>query len=324
MRIVVALLCLALPVLAQEEEGLVFGKDPVACAPIECETRVPNGWKVAQDRTGLSARGDGMGFVITREPLLEDAKTFGASWAAVLAKAGNPVEVKSVRAGRYRAFFASWPASGRTIAVYRIHVPDQEYLYNVSFSTPKDAADREALVQGVLKSFKCTSKKVKLALQQTSVEIDQAGVIRLPEGFEPKKNFRWRGGIYVKTRKGYDKPVQVGVIYTASFQVGLGLPTGGMTSKGEDLNRYLIGELSRLGMKFGGKFKTKSASYGGFKGSAMTGKVTGTEGETYEVYMWSGKGKRRTASVALIIHERELRVHKRYFTTVLKTFKAKK
>ncbi len=323
MRTVFLLALLALPLAAQEEEGFVFGKQPIACNPIECEVRVPNGWKVAQDRTGLSAEGNGMGFVITREPLLEDEKTFGASWQAVLAKANNTVEVKKVRAGRYKAFFASWPASGRTIAIYRIHVPDQEYLYNVSFSAPTDAAEREALVAGVLKSFKCTSKKAKLALQKIRTAIGNAGQFQLPEGFAEKPS-RWRGKTYVKTRPGYAKPQQVGVIYTGSFRVGLGLPGGGTTSKGEDLNRFIIGQLGQAGMKFGDKFKTKSATYGGFKGALTTGRATGTEGETYHVYLWSGKGKRQTASIVLVLHERELRVHKKYFTTVAKTFKAKK
>ena len=320
MRIAVAVLLMACALPAQEEEGLVFGKQPVACAPIECETRVPNGWKVAQDHTGLSAQGkgaqgDGMGFVITREPLLEDAKTFGASWAEVLAKAGKPIEVKSVRAGRYRAFFASWPASGRTIAVYRIHVPDQEYLYNVSFSTPKDAADREALVQGVLKSFKCTSKKGKLALQETSVEIGSAATIRLPEGFEAKKHPRLRVVYFVKLRRGYPTRQEAGVIYL--------FPTDARR-RPEDTNLQLIAQLGRLGLKFGNDFKSKDATYGGFKGEGKAGTVIGTEGETYSTYVWSGKKKRKGASVILVIHEREMRLHKKYFATVLKSLKAQK
>ena len=194
----IVLLLLVTPLLAQEaeEEGLVFGKDPVVCAPIGCEVRVPNGWKVVQDHTGMSAQGDGMGFVITREPLLEDAKTFGATWTRVLSDGGIITEVTSARAGRYKAFSAAWEpktAPGRVVEVYRIHVTDQEMLYNVSFSFPK-AADREPLLKGVLKSFKCTSNKVKLVLQEGRVAVGSAATIRLPEGYEEKRGGRWRGG----------------------------------------------------------------------------------------------------------------------------------
>jgi hypothetical protein len=320
----IVLLLFAASLLGQEEEGLVFGKKPVVCAPIECEVRVPNGWTVAQDHTGLSAQGDGFGFVITREPLLESEKTFAKSWERTLSDGGVVAKVSSARAGRYKAFRAEWEpkkAAGRVIEVYRVHVTDQEMLYNVSFSFPKDA-DREPLLKGVLKSFKCTSKKMKLVMQKTRFAIGSAASFQLPLGFEAKKDPRWRGGWYVRARKGYDKPEQAGVVYTASFSVGARFPDGGTTSKPEDVNKYLLGALSQRGMKFGEKFKTKAATYGGLKGDATTGEVRGTDGETYELYVWTGKGKRQTASVILVIHERELRVHKKYFSIVLRTLKA--
>ncbi|MHC4953037.1 MAG: hypothetical protein ACYTGZ_04045 [Planctomycetota bacterium] len=324
MRPLVLLIFLA-PALAQEE-ALPFGKEPVACKPIECEVRVPNGWKVTQDHTGMSALGGGMGFVISREPLLHDEKTFGAAWEAKLTGGGIKTTVARVRAGRYKAFKATWEpkaAPGHVVEVYRIHVPEHEMLYNLSFSAPK-AADRAALVATVLKSFKCTSKKPKLAFQQMRFEIGSAGTFKLPEGFEVKKDMRWRGDRYVRMRKGYKKPEEAGVIYTVSFPAGARLPTGGTTSKGEDVNRFILSGLTQRGMKFSEKMKTKPATYSGFKGAATTGQVIGTEGEIYELYLWTGKSKRTTASVVLIIHERELRVHKKYFTTVLKTFKAKR
>lgn len=324
MRLAVLLLITA-PLLAQEEEGLVFDKDVVECKPIECEVRVPKGWKIAQDHTGMSAQGDGMGFVITREPLLESEKTFAITWGRVLADRGIKTEVTKARAGRYKAFRAEWtPASapGHVVEVYRVHVVDQEMLYNISFSFPKDA-DRAPLLKGVLKSFKCKSPKVKLMLQKTRVAVGPA-TLQLPEGYEEKKDPMLRGGRYVKTRKGYSKPQEVGVIYTASFQTGARLPTGGMSSKPEDCNRYLLTVFGQRGVKFGEKLKTRSASYGGMKGAATIGEVKGTDGETYGAYLWTGKGKRATASVLLLVHERELRVHKKYFSIVLKTLKASK
>ena len=317
------LLLMAAALSAQEAAELEFDKKAVDCEPIECEVRIPTGWKVAQDHTGISAQGAGMGFVITREPLLEDEKEFAAKWQDVMAKARRSVEVKRVRAGRYKAFHAAWEASGRKIDVYRVHVPDQGMLYNVSFSALPDAPQRDALIQGVLKSFKCTAKKPKLQLAKQRVVVGPA-TMQLPEGYEEKKDRFWRGGRYVSMRKGYDKPEEIGVIYTATFPVGLRLPTGGMTSDPEAANKYLVTQLSQRGLKIAGKTKTKSASYAGMKGALTTGEVTGTEGETYGFYLWTGKGKRATATVAMLIHERELRVHRKYFSTVLKTLKASK
>jgi len=318
----IALLLFAAPLLAQEKEGLVFGKDEVECAPIECEVKIPEGWKVVQDHTGISAQGDGMGFVITREPLLEDEKEFAASWQAVLVKAGKSVEVKKVRAGRYRAFIAEWEAAGRAIAIYRIHVPDQEYLYNVSFSFPK-GADREPLLKGVLKSFKCTAAKAKLELEKRRVAVGSA-TVQLPIGYEETKDRFWRGGRYVQARKGYEQREEAGVIYTASFPVGPRLPTGGATSDPEAVNTYLLSLLTQRGVKMKGKIKTKSASYGGLKGALTTGEINGTGGESYGLFIWTGKGKRDTASVILLVHERELRLYKKYASTVLKTLKVSK
>ena len=74
----------------------------------------------------------------------------------------------------------------------------------------------------------------------------------------------------------------------------------------------------------GGKTKTKAASYGGLKGDLLTGEVKGTDGETYGLFLWTGKGKRETASVAMLVHEREMRLYRKYFSTVLKTLKASK
>ena len=102
------------------------------------------------------------------------------------------------------------------------------------------------------------------------------------------------------------------------------LPTGGTTSDPEDVNTYLLSILTQRGVKLKGKTRSKSASYGGLKGELMTGEITGTEGETYGLFLWTGKGKRESASVILLLHEREMRLYKKYFSTVLKTLKASK
>ena len=91
-----------------------------------------------------------------------------------------------------------------------------------------------------------------------------------------------------------------------------------------DANQQLIQLLGQMGFKFGEDWKDRGASYGGFKGEGKTGEVKGTEGETYAVHVWTGKKKRQGVAVILIIHEREMRLHKKYYATVLKTLKASK
>ena len=47
-------------------------------------------------------------------------------------------------------------------------------------------------------------------------------------------------------------------------------------------------------------------------------------GDMMEVYLWSGKGKRHSPTILIVAHERELRLDKKFFKTILKSFEAAK
>ena len=124
---------LMLLLLLVQEEGLQFEKEPVFCAAIDFEVRIPRNWKVAMDKTGMSVRGDAGGFVITREPFLGQEETFAEEWRVILVNAGLKTKVEKARAGRYRAFHAQWEsprAPGLRVDVYRVYVPDLQMLYD--------------------------------------------------------------------------------------------------------------------------------------------------------------------------------------------------
>jgi len=288
---------------------------------------VPTAWKVAQDRTGLSARGSNMGFVITREPYLGDEKTFASQWRKVLADGGILTEVKAARAGRYKAVHATWPAK-RTpdyvVEVFRVHVPDLEMLYNISFSAPK-SADRAAIVEGVLKSFKVTAKGTKLELQETRVKVGGAGAIRLPIEFvKVAPGRRMDGENYERPMVGYKMPKLAGRITLLALPAGRRLQSGGNTGDPESINAWIVQTHGVGGGAFVGKTRNKSKSAGGLKGSIFTARYEGPTGDFYQVGLWSGKGKRECPVVLMIIHERELKLHRKYFSTILKSFKATK
>ena len=328
MRPAVALFLIAVPLLARPQEGgIVFEKAPVHCAAIDFSVRIPAGWKVVQDETGLSARGKDGGFVITREPFLGEAKTFAGSWGRELAAGGIITEVKAARAGRYKGFRAEWePADspGLVVEVYRLHVPELEMLYNLSFSIAR-TADKKAIVAGALKSFKVTAKARGLELQKTTIKVGEAGAMHLPLGcVAGPVSRRQRGDTYVKTRQGYAQPkVAVTIKVAAVPAQALRLPTGGDTSKPESLNDYF---LQQFGLDSGWEKKPRSkpGSFGGLKGAMLVGRMRGKDGDAFEVCLWSGKGKRFSPTILIVAHEREVRLYKNYFKTILKSFKARK
>ena len=326
MRLAASLALLASALAAQEPE-LEFEKDPVECKSIEFEVRVPIGFKVQQDKTGLSAEGKEGGFVITREPALEEEKEFDKNWQRVLSAAGIAAQVKKARAGRYPAFHARWDSKSvpnRVVDVYRVYVDDLEMLYNISFSTPK-GSKAEGLIEGVLKSFKVTSKASRLELQKSAVEVGQAGTIHLPAGCAPEKLGQFqRGVVYRKWRSGYEKPRLAISIRLESAPANYLLPGGGTTSDPESLNRYYLDQFGLAGAKWDGKPKSKPATYDGLKGDALTGRLRDDNGDMMEVYLWSGKGKRHSPTILIVAHERELRLDKKFFKTILKSFEAAK
>ncbi|MHC4939911.1 MAG: hypothetical protein ACYTHK_13155 [Planctomycetota bacterium] len=317
-------LLIALLLLAPEEE-MVFEKEPVVCAAIEFEVRIPQGWKVAMDKTGISAQGDGAGFVITREPFLGSEDSFAEDWRVVLVNAGLKTRVEKARAGRYRAYHARWEKGGRVIDVYRLFVPDLQMLYNISFSTPKGAATDE-LFKGVFKSFKVTEKAKKLELTSTNISVGKAGTLRIPKGCEEQSR-QYGPKSYVRMMKGYEKPKTAVTIRVTSVRSGISYRTqddSGSTSDPEFLNRVQAAGLGFKDPNWIKKPKSKAASYGGLKGLALTGQIRGADGDVYEACLWSGKGKRESPTILIIVHERETKLYKNYIKTILKSFKAAK
>ncbi|MEM8882640.1 MAG: hypothetical protein AAGD14_01060 [Planctomycetota bacterium] len=328
MKTGIALALLASIAAAQE---LAFEKEPVQHRSIECEVKVPVGWSVAKDRTGLSAQGGKSGFVVTREPFLGSADDFPATWRSQLAEGGIVTDVKPTRAGRYRAFHATWEAKGapgQRIDVYRLHVPGAEMLYNISFSTPV-AMERKALFAGVLKSFKSRAVGSGITLQKTKVPVGEAGDIQLPKGFEPAPEERFQRTIGKRYRKfltGYETPKLVASMQLASLAHGLRLPGAGArnTSNPEQLAAFM---LERFGLANGNwekKPKTKKAAVRGVKGISMEGVLRGKEGGRRHVFLWCGSARPACPVVLITAGEREMRLDKNYFKTILKSYKPKK
>ena len=92
----------------------------------------------------------------------------------------------------------------------------------------------------------------------------------------------------------------------------------------EAVNQQILGALRVANGKWEGKTKSKSMKVGGLKGEMFTGRYKGAHEDWFSVGMFSGKGKQGGVSILMIVHDRELRVDKKYFTTVLKSFKAAK
>jgi hypothetical protein len=293
---------LMLLLLLVQDEGLEFEKEPVFCAAIDFEVRIPKNWKVSMDKTGMSARGDAGGFVITREPFLGQEETFAEAWRVILVNAGLKTKVEKARAGRYRAFHAQWESP----------------------STRK-VEDPKQLLEGVLKSFKVTAKATKLELQEKKTKVGSAGTFRLPKGcVAGPVNRMQRGTSYIRQFTGYAKPKTAVAIRVHSVPSGARLPDGGISSDPEALNRFYVQQFGLQDAKWIREPKSKAAGYGGLKGSALTGRMRGKEGDVYEVYLWSGKGKRQAPTILVVAHERETRLFKSYFKTILKSFKASK
>jgi hypothetical protein len=213
---------------APEEDRLTFGKKPYVVRPLEFTVRLPDGWQAQQDRTGMVAQvardPKGMGFLISREPMLHEPKEFEEQWQLTLKGAGIDTNVKKSRAGKHSGWRAKWEtdaADGRVIEVHRIHVEDNEMLYNFSFTAPKGEEhedDFERLVDGVLRSFEFTGEKPELEFNRTAEPIGTRSSLTLPKGYakpEPKggiRGFPSRGHVWVKMLEGYVPPHEAGRI----------------------------------------------------------------------------------------------------------------
>jgi len=330
MRVACASFLLAAAVAAQDEKKeleLELKDDPVVSKSIGCEIGVPAGWKVVKDRTGLSVRGPEGGYVVSREPFLGDEKTFEKKWKDVLARAGIAAEVDNVRAGRYRAFTASWPsrtADDRVVKVFRIHAEDLQMLYNVAFSMKSDL-DTEDFVEDVLRSFRVTEEERDLEFEKAPIDVGQAGKMRIPKGCaETKVGGFQPQTIYRKILTGYEKPKLALEIRAESVRTRARImQTGGNSSNPEDLIRYARVRFGLQDAQWEDEPRTRGASHGRTRGEALTGRIR-KDGEILEVYLWCGKGDNHAPMILVVAHERELRLHRRLFREILRTYEPRK
>ena len=343
MRGALALVCLlGGAVLAEGKSPFPFHKARYTCAPLEFKVALPQGWKVENDLAQLVAQSDDMGFRISREPFLGDPKKFAAAWGALLAEAGLNAEVKKARAGRYQAFRATYTwGKGRNqtrpIEIWRVYVPDGEWLYNLSFSV-KNGVDPKPLVDGVLGSFMYTGGKPKPELSEKENKYGRFFMFRLPEGYERLERkvggrpMPMLGGDELKARwvkpmPGYRPPREAGRITLYAFNDRRGYDIGGESIAGSELNTMTDSRWPLVSEQFAsitGKPKGRNGRGGDFKGRLFTAAGATKEGIVRRFFAFGLKAKGWTIVLTLHCDDRELLLHKNLFKAILKTFKEPK
>ncbi|HEX5136237.1 MAG TPA: hypothetical protein VFY93_04635 [Planctomycetota bacterium] len=302
--------------------------------PLGFNVTVPAGWKGEQAASGLVAQDEKRnGFIVTREPFLHDPDTFAAAWRVQLSAAKIDAIVEKTKAAARDAWFATWTAGDRRIEVWRVYAPENEMIYNFSFSGAKDF-DLKSLEDATLKSFKCTAPKPELKFQQKGEAVTTRISLRLPEGYEKEKEavegFRLGGGImggFVKTLPGYDPPHVAGRIRFQQHDAGITYGTrsgdipGGATDKW--LERAWAGDESEFG-QVAKKPRARSATYSGIKGDWMEATVIAKSGLPQRWMGFVGKYKQDVITLIVIVDEREARLHKDYLKQVCANFEIAK
>ncbi|MFQ5844390.1 MAG: hypothetical protein ACE5JG_05300 [Planctomycetota bacterium] len=313
--LVAALLVTAAAAAAQGE--LAFRKGAYRCDPLQFRVSIPKGWEASHSATAMAARGAGMGFRITREPFLHDPKTFPRRWQEQLAAAGVDARVKPARAGRYKGYAASWrpPAgAGRTLHVYRLHVPDAELLYNIAFSLPA-GTEPKPLVQGVLRSFRSTAEKPAAGLSRGASFARLRLHLKLPDGYDPvelpppKSREEAMGrpfALYRKVLPGY-KPEHE----AARLEV-----YGWFRGDPEDHVAKIAARTQATLVDTPRTPRVRSARYGGHKGFAIqfTGERDGVSKRYHAFGLKTRVGLR--VVVGLLVDDREVRLHKNLFKEI--------
>ncbi len=313
---------LLVPVFAHAEE-IVWPKGVYACAPIQCEASVPEGWTIASDRTGFSAIGQGMGMVVSREPMFYDEKELAGVWDKQLERAGLKAKVEAGKAGRYTMWSAAWEraieSGARAVRAVRVYVPDVEMLYNFSFSAPAGGADLKAVAEGALKGFKCTGSRPKLAFQKRTVGEERMS-LPLPEGYEelPREVVLGGGGgaDYAKVLPGYGSPHIAGAMNLSSFSAsGVFLPDGTLLS-GTDM-KAIVEAWFRMDQKdfplITAKPKDRSWRCGREKAHCIEVGVRGPDGLPKLYFAAACRVKQTAYVIQLVIDEREERLTKDLF-----------
>lgn len=303
---------------APGKDKLTFGKKPYAVRPLEFTVRMPDGWQAQQDKTGMVAQvardPKGMGFLISREPMLRDPKEFDEQWELTLKGAGIDTKVKKSRAGKHSGWRATWEtdaADGRVIEVHRIHVEDNEMLYNFSFSAPKGEEyedDFEDLVDGVLRSFEFTGEKPELEFKQTAEPIGTRESITLPKGYEKpaaKGGFPSRGYTWVKMLEGYTPPHEAGRIELGNVMQDV--------QEDDAAEAVLAGDQAKLG-KPRRRPRGRKMRYNDMKGYQLTAEFLTQEGvpKLYFVFVMRPQ-QSYPVYVKMLVDEREERLYKNLF-----------
>ncbi len=300
-----------------------------AVRPLECALVLPAGWTGDEGATGLAARDPNQnGFVVTREPFLHDPETFAAAWQAQLANGKISATVERTKALGRDAWRAAWTAGDRRIEVWRVHAPECEMLYNLSFSGGP-GFDLKAVIEATLKSFKCTAPKAELKFQQNTEAVTTRISLRLPEGYakeETAEGIALGGGLsggFVKTLPGYDPPHVAGRIRFAQHEsaVTYGTPAGRIP--GGDTEKWLAYAWQADERELGAvakKPRPGGATFCGIKGDAMEACVVAKNGLPQRWMGFVGKYKQDVVTIVVIVDEREARLHKDYLKQVCSNF----
>ena len=320
-RSVLALLLVVAAVYAAPEGELQLSKKPYQVRNLEFQIGVPEGWAFERDATGVVAQEpvpNGSGYQVTREPFLHDPKEFPQVWSDELAKGGIDAKVKTVRAGKYQAFLASWesPADGgRQISVWRVYVTDNEMLYNVAFSVAK-GFDVEALADAVLRSFKCTAPKSngKLKLGDSPETIAAGYSMRLPDGYvKAEQMATYQAGasrLYVKRLGGFQPPHEAGRIMLNGFHPY----TKYGEIRGTDEKGLTDYHWSEFAAKHAKEILKKARSKGGragpLKGQALTATFRDKQGVPRRFYSLGAKIKGQVVVLSMIVDLREDRLYR--------------
>jgi len=330
---VVGLLACVSTVRAQE---WTFPKDPVPVKALECEVAVPEGWTVRQDHVNLVAHdAERNGFILSREPMLQSPEKFGDAWAAQLSAAEKALRVEATKVGRFQAWRAAWKVADadRQVEVWRVHAPDNEMVYNFAFSA-KTGLDIAPLVQGVLKSFKCTAPKSDLKLETGTTSLGGGFTLRLPTGFqEASRGFDlgevafYYDKVFVRFLPGYKEPhcsMRV-CSRTLTADRPIGLPNGKVIQPGnvKDVSEtwWDIAEQPALD-RVEGKPKGRSERFGGMKGASMWAEGVGKDGTPKEVFVFAGKEKQNVVILSIVVDAREVRLHKDFFKDICSTLES--
>ena len=327
-----------------DEVAFELGDKPYQFRHLECEVKVPDGWIVDRDEVTVVARTpsvEATGFQLTREPFLHDESTF-ADARRQLGDGGIDAQVEKKKVGRHTAWHATWEnasAGGRRLTVWRVHVEDNEMLFNFAFSAPT-RMEVDSLAEEVLKSFKCTGEKQELTLRETVDRIGTSTDIRFPKSWDAlereqlgglMQSLGWSVDVekgYVKRLPGYATPhmgVSVVVLVFNPYTL-----YGADEVQGTDTEGIVLYSWEKLAAGTArevlDKPRARGARHGRLRGDSAQARFVDDQGFVRVFYAFGTKiasqlGKQTGYVIAFIADERELRLNKDLFKDVLGTLR---